>query len=766
MPARRQLAIALLAAWTLWIPTSGFSQSLRKGGVEFNALRLITVPAGKSVGIVVSEFFHHGEVSAKGGNVLVYGVRTQQPVSTRVLQVGPGDLCRVAFQASGSQHGYEILYGGPDLPAGLNPPWTSKEGLLLETREYTRCDLSSADAVREAFDKARPIGADYVEGVFQSYNPCTLEQKPFMSHYSGTLTIELAGKYGLFTSSQDCSFMFLDGKLVASAPGRQRASHRATPDLRRDVQLSAGPHAFDYYHVATTTDTLAVAAWEVGPVGRKPEKVVPIPSECFHTKAVARAVPESPVTAAGRVTPDFLAGIEGSAPLPDSEAQMVLVRFKDNSPKPLTTHVKVLWEFGDGQTSDQADPTHVYLLPGLYTVKFSVLRPPKPVQMVNRVYVAAPVTLRTDSVDTFNTYLPILAKYDASKLPATHLARLVAAFDAKVAQVEAGESGTEETRVARRRRGKRGANTPEDPEPSKKEEAEEIAARHAEAAGFVQTAVNLAQAGLAPEAVAQGDAELLKVARLTGSMARDHLGQADAALSIWKGAAAKIKSADLKAECQVEAAAIAIDDLLKPQAGKPLLDAAAKVLESGRPGPVKAAYFCTLGDYYAATGDGNAARKAYLEAEAAVAATKNFIQRTAWRGAYNRSAEEFVKDSQFDRAAVELRRWERDFPGEKIDGLWFLMTAQYWSGRQLFDQAVAVCEQLLNVNRDSPYADQLLFLAAQCEQKRGKNDRASATYHSLVTDYPGSPLVPKAKEAIARLESGTAEPAKKPTKKK
>jgi len=65
---------------------------------------------------------------------------------------------------------------------------------------------------------------------------------------------------------------------------------------------------------------------------------------------------------------------------------------------------------------------------------------------------------------------------------------------------------------------------------------------------------------------------------------------------------------------------------------------------------------------------------------------------------------------------------------------------------------VAQAEQLLAVNAVSPYMDQLLWLAAESEQQRGRVDRAVATLESLLDEYPGSPLVPQAKAKIEELE--------------
>ena len=63
----------------------------------------------------------------------------------------------------------------------------------------------------------------------------------------------------------------------------------------------------------------------------------------------------------------------------------------------------------------------------------------------------------------------------------------------------------------------------------------------------------------------------------------------------------------------------------------------------------------------------------------------------------------------------------------------------------------ALAGDLVAVNPDSAYADRLVYLAAECEERQGHGDRARAGYQSLITDYPGSPLVSEAKRKIAIL---------------
>ena len=271
---------------------------------------------------------------------------------------------------------------------------------------------------------------------------------------------------------------------------------------------------------------------------------------------------------------------------------------------------------------------------------------------------------------------------------------------------------------------------------------------------YIKAAVEAGKVAFLGDAAAKGDEDLVRLARMVGPMARNQLGNSRLAGQIWHGASIRIAREDLKAQCELEAADVALNDLNDQSTGKSLLDAATSHLGLGKKGPVASRLARVRGDYYAITGDGEAARKAYLEAEAILATKRTHIERITWQGAHSRSTEEFLKTGELDRAATEIRAWEREFPADKIGGSLTLLYARYWAGRQLYGQAVALCDQLLAVNPESPYIDQLLVVAADCEVKRGRVDRALATLHSLLKDYPGSPLVPTVRKKIAALEAG------------
>ena len=163
----RSLPRALLVA-ALIIGLSGSSGFLRaqeigptpheSGEAEQRAYyqRKVQVPLHATLpAVVMTEFFTHGELDEKAESLAVYDGR-HEPVSWRILQVGPGDYCRIAFQTTPKQHLYKIYYGGK-AETRKPPAWTSTAGLLLETRRWANCDLNSLDSVPGGSASVEPL---------------------------------------------------------------------------------------------------------------------------------------------------------------------------------------------------------------------------------------------------------------------------------------------------------------------------------------------------------------------------------------------------------------------------------------------------------------------------------------------------------------------------------------------------------------------------------------------------------------------------------
>ncbi len=118
------------------------AQETAESGSGLIYQRKVQLPQGPAFpAIVMTEFFTNSELPATGGNLVVQDGR-HNLVPWRILQLGPGDFSRIAFQTVPKQHLYKIYYGGkaePEKP----PAWTDRAGLLLETRHWTNCDLGA-----------------------------------------------------------------------------------------------------------------------------------------------------------------------------------------------------------------------------------------------------------------------------------------------------------------------------------------------------------------------------------------------------------------------------------------------------------------------------------------------------------------------------------------------------------------------------------------------------------------------------------------------
>jgi len=667
--------------------------------------RSVRVPAAPAQPVVVvTQFFTHGQLAARGENLAVFDGR-HKLVPWRVLQVGPGDFCRIAFQTGARQRSYTIYYGGKNTP-GEPPPWTATFGLVLETRRWKACDLSQARSVREAFTASHSIGRVYVPNVFHSFNPLLPGPEPFLSLYSGTLRISTAGDYGFFTTSQDCSFLIVDGREVAAAPG----AHRAVGDARHKgtIALKAGPHTFEYLHAAAGTETCMVAAWQ-RPGTSRPEL---IPPEAFGWEEVADLPAIGPWHNGSHPMHDMDAQALGEVVLSGFEDAPALVRVAFRS---LNIRGRVHWEFGDGQTSKASSPQHIYLHPGIYTVRLSIPGDSPALAVSNRIEIGRPAvfTGQNHPPDSLAAYLVALRDVEPSKLDPLGLVQFVRA---------------------------------------------EIDGNHpAEAASVGKDGLLAGQAAADPAAL---DA----LVQLVGPLLRDTMDDPETALAAWKttaSATAEIAPAR-RAACELEAADIALNDLLRAGEAKHLLDSATARLKGDAEPVLTARLYRVWGDYFARKGDRPAARASYERAMAsAVGSRRPAVERSSWRGALSRSTEAYLRDKRFDRALSELRRWQDEYPADKVEGYLPLLQARYWVARGKAARAIALAGDALAVNPDSSDADRLAYLAAQCEDSLGHADRAAAGYRAFLNDYPGSPLVPEVKQKLAKHSHNPQRPAGK-----
>jgi len=663
---------------------------------EWTVRRVVEATVGSSGfpgdEVAVCTFYTGGMAKPDGSDVRV-AVRGRQFVPHRVLQAGPGDLLRVAFAAGTDHERYYVYYG--NAKAGPPDPWVPKRGVILEARRWPGGPFDRFDQVQKGWEGARPLGCDFVKLVAFGFNPFADSVTPAVFHFTGWFAAPDAGTYEMATSSDDGSWLLVDGKEVVAWPG----VHGALRDARHagTCVLSTRVHRLDYWCVTAGGSMMALAAWRRSGGAR----FEPIPTTAFLPVTEARLVELD--LRGERLVADFMPKHVGEAWWPHRYA--VRIRFQNLS-KGVSERFqgRFEWDFGDGQTSTAANPAHIYLASGDYTVALKASRGLLSNTFRTRIRVERDWWRQTSqSLESTRAYADQVSGYDFGALDPASLALAVDLLD--------------------------------------REEMGEVVIRAASVLVARQEGV--------------GDHDLRRVGLLLAKRLRQ-ARRADEAIGTLRRLEARLRPAPFKAEAAVEIAETLLRDLRRhDEAEKEYERVLAAYSPGGAPQPVRRAHV-GLGDIHRHHGDFEKARDAYRQA-AAIRVRFYPGGREAVRiGTLTRYVEEYTRTRQWEWAFQFLDDWAWEFPEEKLEGHWSLLRARALVAHGQRDAAVREARDLLAANARSPYAVRLLILVAECEALAGRDDQARRLLQTAVEDYPEDAYTP---EALHRLRTLGGPPA-------
>jgi len=269
----------------------------------------------------------------------------------RVWPRSPQGLFLVVCRC-GNLGSFHLYYGNPRAARGKQ--WKPDRGLMLATFAHSGTGRGSAADMR-ALLKARGacFGRGFVRAVFHGANPFGRSDN-YLSLYTGYFTVDADGSYTFATASDDASFLYVDGKLVAAWPGRHTVWKGARGRYRGTVTLKKGVHAFRYEHVEYTGDQVA-AAYIRGPGDKRLDVLrFAVPEPARVTGVSTRDGSYEPfirVREAGEIAapPLYMVVVDLEAPAGADPCW---------------------WETGDGNRVEGRRARHVYLWEGVYPVTF------------------------------------------------------------------------------------------------------------------------------------------------------------------------------------------------------------------------------------------------------------------------------------------------------------------------------------------------------------------------------------------------------------
>ncbi|MBI3828354.1 MAG: outer membrane protein assembly factor BamD [Planctomycetes bacterium] len=634
---------------------------------------------GGETGVV--EFTTLGRAAADGKDVRI--VAGGQPVPYKVMFAGSDGSCVVALKMDKETKHY-FAYFGNEKAEKPGADWEPERGLWLETRRMNGGDCQNWDQMKDLVAKSGPAhGADAVRQVFVGWDPFSGQDR-WVSVYKGWLNCKEEGDYTFATSSDDASFVFVDGKLAAQFPGWHGAEGQARHTGK--LHLTGGAKRFEYYHVNGGGDGLMAAFWQ--PPGEK--KIAQIPADAFtpvaRGKAGALEVKDDPNAL------DLQAEWAGEGYA--GERALIRYRFRVLAPK---NAKEVAWSFGDGQEAQGDEAEHVFFRSGLFELKVTAKAGGKEIQAAAKYEVHIDFDRQADrQKEDPKKYLERLHayKYDA--------------LDMLSLQAAAGTFGVLED---------------------------------------VDGQIAAARALLARGAQINDDAYYEQALLLQGLL-RDQKKYPDEALKVLDAAEERVKNnKNLRAKVlrergdvyyfykkDLDRALLEYDKVVGRYFG--LEDNIVRVTK------------LRIGDIQRERGNYEKAAANYTDADRLRLTPFTPEQAPVRTGTLLHSAEDFLRrgDASEARKWVEVLEWE--FPLERLRGQSTLLRAKIALLDKNTEEAQKQLETLERVNPDSPYTGEALFMLADLYEKEKNAEKVQALLKELVDKHSDSEFAPKAEERL------------------
>ena len=397
----------IFAFCILMFATSAHAQMFRR------ALDVIW-DAGNASGDEIgwTEFYTNGHLADDASDLRVT-TESGRPVPFRMIMIGPGDLLRIVFQLTKGETQYAAYFGDTkEMPPGPRLPDDApgRGGLLMEMRHFAGGSLDQFADIEAAWQRCLRdtlIGRTMVERPFVGWNPFG-DQEHTASRFSGSLFAAQDGEYQFAGGADDRGALYLDGQPLLFIPG-------LVGDIRFNakINLTRGRHDFVAYHYNGGGDGRFSIAWKV-PSSAKFDVIA---RESFGISP--RAVPGSLEELKKTLTADFTTEYLGECFYDNHYSHRI--RLSARPPKASGTF-SCEWDFGDGQTSRDKSPEHVFLTDGVYPVRLTTRIGNNSNSQTIRISVTRDLPrLDRPPEDQFATQSQIVASYDVKTLPLSWL---------------------------------------------------------------------------------------------------------------------------------------------------------------------------------------------------------------------------------------------------------------------------------------------------------------------------------------------------------
>ncbi len=668
----------------------------------WQARRTVTIPAAEKnqpklpgEDCCYVEFRTAGYLAPGGRDLRVTVEGKESPF--KIIDIAADGVVRLVAPVADGAQTMRVYYGNPQAKA-VATSWSPERGVWLETRKYAGGDCRTLAGIRAAWAKGERYGRGAVAQIFHGLNPYGPSDR-YLSLYTGWLLVPKDTTIHFAVIADDVAHLLVDNQVVAAKtrPGRMPRHQRFAG---KPLTLRQGPHLIQLYHMENTDLQAAGAAWWM-PGMKRGEKYLHyqvIPPKAFAPLRYGRL---THYEVRGQAIGADFSTVNAGDVLVANDRKMMIVRieFRDTSrPANRALQCQPLWDFGDGTTSESRDPNHVYFKQGDYTVTLTLRRGGQSWKVSQKVIVG-PGWQRTSrrQWDKPRDYYPLVKDYQWAKMPTGHLLVAARLFE----ELEKPEEIVAVCRVLYERGGD------------------------------------------------LDDATFVRHALLLGRHLREVEGKAREALVVFSAAEPRAKDAKTKARLSNEKGDVYyyyLDDLehALQQYTRTLAAFGAADATQARLAQIR------IGDVYRSRGDAKAARQAYERAADMPIADRTEVVQSARRGSFPRTVEDYIRRKLFAEAKEALNAWTWEFPTDRLVGYMSLLRSRLALAEGNREEAIKQATQLLRVNPDSEYGDDILLFLTDLYLRGNQLDKALEQATMLLAKYPASEL-----QAEAHLKRAT-----------
>jgi tetratricopeptide (TPR) repeat protein len=633
-----------------------------------------TVRGSGPTTVAMVEFPTLGKINPDGSDIRVIdGDNKEMPL--QVIASGLEDRACILFEAIKHGH-YQLYFGNSNAKATplLKP---LEAGLVLESREFAESNVDNWKQTQDVIAKNQKItGRWWCPSTTMSFNPLGPMDHAICT-FTGYIRCPADGTYTFATNSVDASFVFVNDKPVAEWPGWHGPGGGEHATHQGKLELRAGVHRFQY--------VTAFRGWGACTVGwQRPgdATIVHMNAESFVGTLITKI---SPVEGISGSEADFQWTYDDDLAM--EGRRVTSVKFESMSPAK-----GCKWDFGDGTTSSELAPLHVYLEPGVYSVTLEAdgkRTTQKARIQPERGHLGHPYEKRIAA------YADMIKNYETKALSINAL-------------MEMGQICHEAQRFDGAMRAFRAA----------------------------------VDKGLLPRDGEEGR----WVLRLYDLYKEN--GKFDDAIAICNTISEnKDAPPPMAAQALVFKAEVLFDYQNKIDEADAVYKTVLRRFKPEATDYVRVAYL-RLGELALMRGDVKTARKILEDTERSDMWKKRVGDFEFVNGSHELNFEEFMRQNEFEAAMNELQSWEWERPTIQLTGVTRHLRGRVYLASKQYAMAIRELDRGMAADKYAPFIDEALFWKGQAYDELKQHDKAVECYKKLVEEHAASNLAGKAKEKL------------------